>query len=74
MKASVIKGVMVGSALGVALGVGSYTFVYAKGWSYMTNNPAACVNCHFRAGTVRRLAYEQPPGGGDLQDTASRTA
>jgi cytochrome c nitrite reductase small subunit len=46
MKASVIKGVAVGSALGVALGVGTYTFVYAKGWSYLTNNPAACANCH----------------------------
>ena len=46
MKSSVIKGALVGSALGVALGVGAYTFVYAKGWSYLTNNPAACANCH----------------------------
>lgn len=37
---------MVGVALGVALGVGAYTFGYAKGWSYLTNNPAACANCH----------------------------
>jgi len=33
-------------AVGVALGVGIYTFGYAKGWSYLTNNPAACANCH----------------------------
>ncbi|MBI5216534.1 MAG: cytochrome c nitrite reductase small subunit [Ignavibacteriae bacterium] len=31
---------------GLAVGVGSYTFIYAKGGSYMTNDPAACANCH----------------------------
>lgn len=46
MKASVIHGAIAGGALGIALGVGAYTFVYAKGWSYLTNNPAACANCH----------------------------
>ncbi|MCE9634952.1 MAG: cytochrome c nitrite reductase small subunit [Planctomycetes bacterium] len=34
------------AALGVAVGLGGYTFVYAKGGSYMTNDPAACANCH----------------------------
>jgi cytochrome c nitrite reductase small subunit len=33
-------------ALGAAVGFGAYTFVYAKGGSYMTNDPAACANCH----------------------------
>jgi cytochrome c nitrite reductase small subunit len=33
-------------AAGLALGVGAYTFVYARGASYLTNDPAACVNCH----------------------------
>jgi cytochrome c nitrite reductase small subunit len=33
-------------ALGLALGIGAYTFVYARGASYLTNDPAACVNCH----------------------------
>ena len=33
-------------ALGVALGLGSYTFAYARGWAYMTNDPQACANCH----------------------------
>jgi cytochrome c nitrite reductase small subunit len=28
------------------MGVGAYTFVYAKGGSYLTNDPAACANCH----------------------------
>jgi cytochrome c nitrite reductase small subunit len=31
---------------GIAIGLGSYTFVYAKGYSYLTNDPAACANCH----------------------------
>src|SRR5262245_59793562 len=31
---------------GLAAGIGVYTFVYAKGASYLTNNPEACVNCH----------------------------
>ncbi len=33
-------------AVGLALGVGAFTFIYAKGYSYMTNDPAACANCH----------------------------
>lgn len=33
-------------AIGVAAGLGGYTFVYAKGSSYLTNDPAACANCH----------------------------
>jgi cytochrome c nitrite reductase small subunit len=32
--------------IGVAAGIGGFTFVYAKGGSYMTDNPAACANCH----------------------------
>jgi cytochrome c nitrite reductase small subunit len=32
--------------IGVALGLGLYTFAYARGWSYLTNDPAACANCH----------------------------
>lgn len=32
--------------LGVVIGLGAYTFIYAKGYSYLTNNPAACANCH----------------------------
>lgn len=31
---------------GIAAGIGSYTFIYAKGGSYLTNDPAACANCH----------------------------
>nr|WP_257455175.1 cytochrome c nitrite reductase small subunit [Archangium lipolyticum] len=32
--------------IGVAAGIGGFTFAYAKGGSYMTDNPAACANCH----------------------------
>lgn len=27
-------------------GIGSFTFVYARGFSYMSDNPEACDNCH----------------------------
>ncbi|MCL4216694.1 MAG: cytochrome c nitrite reductase small subunit [Candidatus Hydrogenedentes bacterium] len=33
-------------ATGLAIGLGVFTFVYAQGASYMTNDPAACANCH----------------------------
>jgi cytochrome c nitrite reductase small subunit len=31
---------------GIFLGVGVFTFGYANGGSYLTNDPAACANCH----------------------------
>ena len=41
------RGSAVLSALaGTALGLGLYTFVYAKGYSYFSNDPRACANCH----------------------------
>ncbi len=33
-------------AFGVAAGVGGFTFFYARGASYLTNDPRACANCH----------------------------
>lgn len=33
-------------AAGVAAGLGGFTFVYADGASYLSNDPAACANCH----------------------------
>ncbi len=32
--------------LGVLVGSGAFTFYEARGWSYLSNDPAACVNCH----------------------------
>lgn len=34
------------STLGMLAALGGYTFIYAKGYSYVTNDPAACANCH----------------------------
>ncbi len=31
---------------GVLTAVGGYTFIYAKGYSYISNDPAVCANCH----------------------------
>ena len=31
--------------IGIAVGIGVYTFAYAKGWSYLTDDAAACANC-----------------------------
>ncbi|MCI0691643.1 cytochrome c nitrite reductase small subunit [candidate division KSB1 bacterium] len=45
-KKFVIGGTILGITLGLAAGLGAYTFIYAKGGSYLTNDPAACANCH----------------------------
>jgi len=37
---------LVSAGIGVAAGLGAYTFLYAKGSSYLTDDPAACRNCH----------------------------
>lgn len=44
---SILRWVLPAAFLGgLALGLGVYTFVYARGASYLTNDPAACANCH----------------------------
>lgn len=35
-----------GGLLGLVVGLGLFTFSYAHGLSYMSNDPEACVNCH----------------------------
>ena len=45
--------VLLAVLVGLFVGLGMYTFVYAKGYSYLTNDPAACANCH-----VMRDHYE----------------
>lgn len=32
--------------VGVTLGVGAFTFHYAEGTAYMSDDPSACLNCH----------------------------
>lgn len=41
-----LLGVAVGLGFGVLVGVGGFTFSYARGGSYLTNDPKACANCH----------------------------
>ena len=38
--------VLIAVLIGAATGLGIFTFGYADGAAYMTNNPEACVNCH----------------------------
>jgi cytochrome c nitrite reductase small subunit len=46
MRLNRIEGILVGAAIGLITGLGMYTFIYAKGGSYLTNDPAAYANCH----------------------------
>ena len=46
MRPKNLLAIIVGTLIGLAIGIGGYTFVYAKGGSYLTNDPAACANCH----------------------------
>ncbi len=38
--------VALGAIVGVAGGLGGFTFIHAEGGSYLSNDPAACANCH----------------------------
>lgn len=38
--------ILLACLIGVPAGVGAFTFVYAKGYSYLSTDPRACVNCH----------------------------
>lgn len=46
MKLSTTRSVTLGVLVGALFGLGSYAFVYAKGYSYLLNDPNACANCH----------------------------
>jgi len=39
---NIVLGVLIGSMVGL----GIYTFVYAKGYSYLSNDPRGRANCH----------------------------
>lgn len=47
-----VRGVLIAVVvvLAVGAGLGAFTFGYAGGASYMTNDPAACANCHVMRG------------------------
>jgi cytochrome c nitrite reductase small subunit len=41
-----IAGTALAGMIGVLVGAGGFTFIEARGWSYLSNDPNACVNCH----------------------------
>lgn len=43
---TVLIAAVIASLGGTAVGIGMFTFVYAQGDSYLTDDPAACANCH----------------------------
>lgn len=47
---TVVASLIVSVAIGLALGLGGFTFIYGRGASYLTNDPAACANCHVMQG------------------------
>ncbi len=65
---------VLGVVAGLLAGLGVFTFGYAKGASYMTNDPQTCANCHvmaeqmagWRKGSHRSVAVcndcHTPPG------------
>jgi cytochrome c nitrite reductase small subunit len=46
MRAGSILVLILAALLGLAAGIGGFTFVYARGAAYLTDDPAACANCH----------------------------
>jgi cytochrome c nitrite reductase small subunit len=46
LRAFDVAALLLAAAVGLAAGIGFFTFVYAHGAAYMTNDPAACANCH----------------------------
>jgi len=41
-----LLGLALTGVMGLFLGLGTYTFPYAHGLSYFSNDPKACMNCH----------------------------
>ncbi len=41
-----LLGLALTGVMGLFLGLGTYTFTYAHGLSYFSNDPKACMNCH----------------------------
>jgi cytochrome c nitrite reductase small subunit len=46
MKPWGLAGLLLSVLSGSVLGLGTYTYWYAEGGSYLSNDPKACVNCH----------------------------
>jgi len=46
MRLSGIGPAALSALAGLAVGLGAYTFVYARGFAYFSSDPRACANCH----------------------------
>ena len=46
MQRGMVLALVASGLVGMAAGLGVFTFGYARGYSYLTNDPAACANCH----------------------------
>ena len=46
MRKATLATVFLGISAGLAVGISGFTFVYAEGYSYLTDDPTACANCH----------------------------
>ena len=46
LKSKITIFVILCAVIGLSLGLGSFTFIYGKGYSYLQDDPKACVNCH----------------------------
>ena len=46
MKSMSPIGILAAMAIGLTVGLGVFTFGYAKGYAYLSNDPAPCANCH----------------------------
>jgi cytochrome c nitrite reductase small subunit len=45
-KRGAVGAVVLAALLGILAGIGGFTFLYAEGLSYMSDDPKVCVNCH----------------------------
>ena len=53
--------ILIACLLGIPVGVGAFTFVYAKGFSYLSTEPRACVTSPKEVGDGNRV--HDPPYG-----------
>jgi len=45
-RTQLVARIVLGVAVGLTVGIGGYTFIYAKGYAYLSDIPSACANCH----------------------------
>jgi cytochrome c nitrite reductase small subunit len=51
---------LLSALVGAVGGVGGYAFIYAKGYSYLLNDPSACANCYVMRGQYDAWASLTP--------------